>query len=513
MLAGVSKTFPGTQALRALNLAVAPGEVRALLGGNGSGKSTLIKILSGYHRPDPGGQVHVGGQLLEAGRPQAAHRVGARFVHQDLGLVDDCSVLDNLCLNGGFPTRWGTVRQAAARRRVADLLGRLRLDLDPRTAVRDLSAAQKTGVAVARALRGWEEGAIRLLVLDEPSATLPVAEVRVLLDMVATVAASGVGVLYVTHRLDEVFEVAAQATVLRNGQEVLTTPVAGLTRAALLHHLVGSELEELRREADAIPSRPSGPLLSVAGLGTAGVADVSFQLAGGEVVGVAGVTGSGRETLAAALFGALPRRGGQVRVGDTQVPAFRPDLAIRAGLAFMPADRKASGALLDMSARENLTLAGLARFWRAPCLRRRLETAEAARWFARFSVHPPGAYEEPLFAFSGGNQQKILLTKWLRLRPRVLLLDEPTQGVDAAAKAEIHHHLLQAAAAGSALLVSSADLDELVALCHRVLVLREGRLVATLAGAQLSVANLTREVLTAQPSWGPAPLEALGGAQ
>jgi ribose transport system ATP-binding protein len=491
----LSKTFPGTQALSSVSLQVARGEVRALLGENGSGKSTLIKILSGYHEPD-GGVVEIGGDSLRFANPSASHEIGARFVHQDLGLVDGASVLDNFAFTNGFPTRWGTIRGRRAGVTVGEALTRVGLDIDPRTPVGRLGAAERTGVAVARALHSGVESGARLLVLDEPTATLPGSEVADLLRIVRTVADQGTAVLYVTHRLDEVFAVATTATVLRDGREVITTDVANLTRAELLNHLVGTELEEAHLESAAIgPAADAQALLDVRGLYAGRLVDVSFSLRHGEVVGISGVTGSGREDVTRAVFGALRRDAGTVRIGGRDLADQSPGDAIRRGAAYLPPDRKRLGGMMDLSARENLTVGRLDAFWRWPMLRRREEAAEARTWFEKLDVHPAGGLEQRLSTFSGGNQQKILLAKWLRMKPKVLLLDEPTQGVDVGSRATIHSHLLAAAADGAGVLMSSVDVDELVALCHRVLVIRDGRLVDELSGARLTTGSVMKRAL------------------
>lgn len=494
----VSKSFPGTLALDDVGLTVARGEVRALLGGNGSGKSTLIKILSGYHRPDPGSEIQIGGERLSEGNPAASYRLGARFVHQDLGLVDDISVLDNLSLTCGFATRFGTIRPAAARRRVLGMLDHVGLDLNPNAPVRDLSSAEKTGVALARALYGAEDGEISLLVLDEPTATLPGAEVDFVLNMVRGVASRNIAVLYVTHRLDEIFQLEANVSVLRNGREVITAPSEGMTRAELVHHLVGTELEDTRREADQAPGPDAETVLRVDNLRSRGLSGVSLEVRRGEILGVSGVTGSGRESLNAAIFGTEPRESGDVIVAGRTLAAGRPISAIENGMAFMPADRKIHGGLMDLSARENVTVTDPREFWKAPWLSRRREAAAVRLWFDKLRVRPEGAVEQPLVAFSGGNQQKVLFAKWLRRAPKVLLLDEPTQGVDIAAKGVIHHQLLAAAAAGCAVVVSSTDIDELVVLSHRVLVLRAGVVAEELIGADVSVPVVTRESLISE---------------
>ena len=495
----VSKTFAGNRVLADLDLTIAPGEIRALLGGNGSGKSTMIKILSGYHRPDPGAVIAIGGQPLAEGDAQSARQHGARFVHQELGLINTCSVLDNLALTWNIPTMLGTIRGRKAKEQARRLLAAVGLELDPSRLVESLSPAQRTGVALAAAVHGADEGRVRLLVLDEPTATLPAYEVSVLLAMVRRIADRGIGVLYVTHRLDEVFQLGAQVTVLRGGQHVVTTDSARLDRAALVHYLVGSELDEVRREAaDAPPAREV--VLSADRLSAEKLADVSFDIKAGEVVGVSGVTGSGREAVAGTVFGALPREAGTVHVCGQELPPGRPDASVRHGIGYLPADRRDAGSISGLTARENLTLCGLAPFWRGGWLRNRLELGETARWFQRLQIQPGDAYDQPFFSFSGGNQQKILFGKWLRLTPRLLLLDEPTQGVDVAAKAEIHHQILECAAAGTAVLVSSSDIDELAALCHRVLIIRDGQIAVDLRDDQVNVATVTRESLISHAS-------------
>jgi ribose transport system ATP-binding protein len=494
---GLTKSFSGMVALVAFELDIEPGAVHALVGENGSGKSTVIKILAGYHRPDAGGEVEIDGSPLPFGSAQAAHDMGCRFVHQDLGLVLQLPVLDNLYLNRGFASTWGTIKGAETRRRASALLQRVGLEVDPRTPVGALSPAQRTGVALARALEGESDHMVRLLVLDEPTATLPENEVQQLLDMIRRVAADGVAVLYVSHRLDEIFQVADDVTVLRDGKRMATTSVSAIDKRQLITLLVGDELRALPqsslRATDGV-----GASLSVRDLRGPGVRGVSFDANPGEILGFAGITGSGRESLLGTIFGALSRLGGVVEVSGRPLGSFNPRAAIAAGLAYLPPDRKVTGAMMDLSARENLSICSLRPFWRAPLLRRAAERAEARLWFERLSVRPAGATESPLANFSGGNQQKILFAKWLRLCPKVFLLDEPTQGVDVGAKAELHRQLLDAARGGSTILVSSSDLEELVALCHRVLVLRAGRVVAELDRSSVTTVNITHASLGEQ---------------
>lgn len=492
---GLSKSFGGVPALSSVDLTIDSGEIHALVGENGSGKSTLIKILSGFHRPGSG-DVAIDGTPVALGSADEAYARGCRFVHQDLGLVETASVLDNLYLNAGFPCRFGTIRPNASRDRARMELAAVGLgDLDPRTPVATLSPAVKTGIAVTRALLRDDNVEPKLLVLDEPTATLPDNEVRQLLDIVRRVARTGVGVLYVTHRLDEVFELADKVTVLRDGRRAATEKVSDLDRRRLINLLVGSEFDDIHAASESLHSERGPAVLRVRSLRAGPLRGVDLDARAGDVIGIAGITGSGRETILGSLFGATPREGGTVEVEGELVPAMHPPAAMRRGLAYLPPDRKVHGGLMELSARENLTLSDLAPFWKGLRLRRSAEIVEAKHWFEHLAVRPSGGYDKALSTFSGGNQQKVLFGKWLRRNPKVFLLDEPTQGVDVGAKAELHRQLLAAADAGSAVIVSSSDVDELAALCHRVLVLRDGEVVADMTGSDVSVLTITRECL------------------
>lgn len=481
--------FGGVAVLKSVDLSVRPGEIRALVGENGSGKSTLVKILSGYHIPEPGGQVRIAGQAMPLGRPGAGYRLGCRFVHQELGLVESLSVLDNLCLASGFPTRLGTIRMGESRRRACADIGRFGLDVDPDAPVGKLTATARSCVAIARAMREDEAAPAAVLILDEPTAALPEREVDRLIAMLQRVAEQGVAVVYISHRLSEVFRLADSVTVLRDGLEVATEPTSGLDRQRLINLLVGADVEEVSAttpaERTAVP-----PALRVTGLSADRVVDVSFDAYPGEVLGVAGAAGSGRETVLGAVFGSVAREAGLVEIDGEDVRPNRCDLTIGRGVAHLPADRKALGGFMDLTARENVTLASLQPFWRRWWLRRRGETAEVGNWFQRLDIRPLAGIDAPLSSFSGGNQQKLLLAKWLRLSPRVLMVDEPTQGVDVAARAAVHRHLLDTAGRGTAVVVSSSDAEELAVLSNRVLVFRGSRVIAEIRGADISVAAI-----------------------
>ncbi len=486
----LSKAFGPTQALWPLDLDIHEGEIHALLGENGSGKSTFIKSLSGYHRADTG-EVTVAGQELDLGNPRSSHDLGCRFVHQDLGLIGSESILDNLNIGNEYQTVFGTINGRASRKSARDDLARAGLTLDPRRKVATLSPAEQTAVAVARALRPVRGVEARLLVLDEPTARLPHQEVDQLLAIVRSVARAGVAVIYVSHRIDEVLEVADTATVLRDGHKVATAEVKDLDRRTLVNLLVGSALAEVNIDSHRVPPEDAPVRLSVEAVTSPELEDINFEVRRGEIVGFAGITGSGRESILSTIFGGLPRPRGTVHVDGTRLPPQRADLAIGAGMAYLPPDRKVTASIMGASARENLMLANLTRHWRWPLISSRGERREARTWFTRLQVRPGDNVERPLSAFSGGNQQKVLFGKWLRIEPVIMLLDEPTQGVDIATKAELHKEIIAAAENGASVVVSSSDTEELLAVCHRILVMRHGRIVGTLTGKDRTVATLT----------------------
>ncbi len=467
-----------------------------MVGENGSGKSTFIKVLAGYHMPDPGAEVSVNGMHLKFRSPESAYNLGCRFVHQDLGLLDDLTVLDNVNLTAGFPTRFGTITTREARQVVKNALAIVGLDVDPSVPVAELSSANKTGVAVARALRRDTRHVPHLLVLDEPTATMPEAEVEHLLEIVRQVAASGIGILYVSHRLDEIFRVCDHVTVLRDGVRVATRPVGELDRLTLVNLLVGEdfqEAEEATKEASRhLTKRSSEVALKVEGLAYEGLKDFDLEVETGTITGIAGLTGSGREVVLSAVFGAVQRDGGRVIVGEQEVPPWDPAASIRHGLAYLPPDRRASGGMFQQSARANMTILRLRPFSRRGHIRLNAERREVGDWFERLAIRPSGAMDAPLASFSGGNQQKVLFAKWMRLPPTVLLLDEPTQGVDIGAKALLHYQLVEVAQRGGTVVVSSSDVEELAAVCDRVLIMRYGRVAEELHSPQMTPRGIAR---------------------
>jgi ribose transport system ATP-binding protein len=485
---GMSKSFPGTRALADVDLDIARGEIHALVGQNGSGKSTLIKILAGFHPPEPGSVVRVAGHEVHLGNAAAARAAGLRFVHQDLALVNTLSVVENLALGRGFATGLGgRIRWRAERRRAMDMLASLGFDIDVRAALGALSAAERTGVAIARALWEWEDGA-KILVLDEPTATLPKAEVETLFESVRRVRDRGVGVLYVSHRLDEVFEIANRVSVLRDGRRQGTFGIEGLDEKTLIGLMLG---EAQTRAVSSSRTARGKVVLRARGLTGTVLDGIDFDAHAGEVVGFAGLTGSGREELLPMLFGARPREG-SVEVGDHPVEAASPTAAIRAGIALVPADRLRQGGVFDMSVSSNLTLTGVGRLrGRFGAISAAREAREVRDWLGRLDVRPRDP-DLKLATLSGGNQQKVVIAKWLRLAPRVLLLDELTQGVDVGAKAMIHALIRSAAEEGAAVVLASSDDEEICDVCDRVHILREGRIAAQLTQQEMTIDEIGR---------------------
>lgn len=480
----LSKTFPGQVALNDVSLEVAAGEVHALVGQNGSGKSTLIKVLCGYHQPDPNGAVAaVNGEPLVLGDGQAAVAAGIRFVHQDLGLVGSLSAVENIALTAGYQTAAGRrIRWRDEVRRAREALAGIGLeDVDVKAPVDSLPPSQRTGVAIARALVGWEQGA-HLLVLDEPTATLPGDDVERLFAVIHRLKARGVSILYVSHHLDEVFELADRVTVLRDGKRIATVPVDELDYPGLISMIVGHHVEL----GSASTHGASGPpLLAVRGLHGDTVRGIDFDVSPGEIVGVAGITGSGREHVLGLVVGQIPSNDGVVLLDGELIENYNPRQAIDSGIAFVPAERAIRGVIQTMNVRENSSVSDLGRHFRGGRLRHRAERAEMRDWVERLSIKTAGT-EAMIGALSGGNQQKVVFSKALRLSPKLLALDEPTQGIDVGAKDQIHRLIDEAAASGMATLVASTDTEELVRLCHRVLVMVDGRISATLVGSDIT---------------------------
>lgn len=483
---GVVKTFGGTVALADAQLRVGKGTIHALLGGNGSGKSTLIKCLAGVYRADAGRIVVHGHERSAPDQtPAAARRAGLHFVHQDLGLFPQLSIAENVALDRGYPTvrGLGTVRWSRLSADAAALLERFEIDADPGTPVAALRPSQRSMVAIARALADARDDAI--LLLDEPTATLAEHESRELLSALRKRADAGQTIVLVSHRFPEVQDVADEVTVFRDGRVAATDRMAQMPIERLVAAMTGgAELPHPERIAVAAGSTER---LRLIGLHSGALRGVDLVVAAGEIVGLAGLGGSGRSSLLRAIFGRVPVRSGSMKLNGAPYAPQSPAVAMSRDVALVPEDRLGEATFLDLSVRENTSITVLRRFWRRLTLSRLAERRSAEGLVATFGIRTP-SIETPLGSLSGGNQQKAILARWLQRDPKMLLLDEPSQGVDVVARADISAHVVAAAARGTGVIVASSDIDELFALTHRIVVLRAGRVVA-----DLTTANTTRD--------------------
>ncbi|WP_299790567.1 sugar ABC transporter ATP-binding protein [uncultured Marivita sp.] len=476
-VAGLTKRFGGTLALDRVDFRVETGTVHAFLGENGAGKSTLIKVLAGVHLPD-GGQVSGPAGSLRPGQPLT----GVAFVHQDLGLVDTLSVAENIALGIGFPRRFGLIDWRAAQTRAGEVLRGMELDFEPDEPVGRLGAAEKSMVAIARAVAADAQ----VLILDEPTATLPTQDVEALHHAIRRLTARGMGIVYVTHRLDEVFQIADQVTVLRDGRCCHTGAVADCSSEELVAHIIG------RGAGSMFPTllEPGrNEVLDVHDLRSKTVGPVSFKLHAAEVLGLVGLRNSGQDTAGRLIAGALMPRGGSVQIAGKAVPPGDLRAAIAAGLGFVSSKRVEESLAMGMNIRENLFLdPGLLELKR---INTRHEAQLAHGLLDRFGVRPPQP-ERLISTLSGGNQQKVVLGRWLETGRRVLVLEEPTIGVDVGARSDIYALLNEAQELGMGVIVISSDFEEIAGLCHRALVFDRGRVVRELARDELTVDRLAK---------------------
>ncbi len=491
--AGLSKHFGGTRALHGVDFVARESSVHALLGRNGSGKSTLIKIISGYHQADSGSITVHGNGLAAHHSPRQAHAAGLRFVHQDLGLAGDLSVAENLALDVPYLTGpTGTIRWRRQYAEASAELAKLNLDIDPRRPVNTLGPVGQTLVAVTRALQGIEYHR-SVLFLDEPTARLPRSEVEKLLDILGVLKSRGVSVVYVTHRLDEVFASADEVTVLRDGERVFTGALRDTDEESIRRLIIGRV-----PTAEEAPERSSHgsdrtPFVEARGLCGRRVQDVSFRVLPGEVVAVTGLIGSGRSELGRLLYGIERISAGQVLIGGSRMVRLSPRLCTRMGIGYVPQER-GDGLAVSMSVAENLVVTSYDGVVRGPGISRRRIIQMARTVIDQLAVAPPDptALADSL---SGGNQQKVSLGKWTRRPISLLILDEPLQGIDVGAKADIMRAMrARAESEGLAVLWLESDVEEVAKYADRVLVLKDGRLQATLEGDQISRGNLLTAV-------------------
>ncbi len=479
---GVHKRYGGVHALRGAHLHVRPGEVHVLVGENGSGKSTLLKILSGQVQRD-GGEIMLGGKPMHCRNAMEALKQGIATVTQETTLAPDLSIAENVFLGHRMVARRGVIDWRGTRRRAVEALARLGLELDPSMPVRRLRPDQQQMVEIARAL----SIDARVLILDEPTSSLTDDEVESLFRVVRRLREEGVAVIFVSHRLSEVFQLGDCATVLRDGHTVGEGSLSELDRPRLIELMVGHALEDAFEQAEQ--QQAAERALEVRGLTLPGVFDaVDLDVSPGEIVGLAGLVGAGRSELMEAIFG-LRKPHGTVKVAGREVSYRRPQQAVRDGVAFVPADRKRQGLVLQMTVLENLMMASTSRVMRIKPPRGGAELAVAQRTISELGIrtHSP---RSPVSTLSGGNQQKVVLGKWLTTNPKVMMLDEPTRGVDVGAKAEIYRLLFASAEQGIGILVSSSEVPELLTLCHRILVLFRGRVVATLSRDEATEARI-----------------------
>ena len=484
---GMHKRFGGVHALRGATLRVNPAEVHALMGENGSGKSTMLRILSGQIQPDAG-TIRFAGRTTSFRTPTDALRQGIATVTQETTLAPDLSIAENIFLGHRMARRAGLIDWRTTRARARAAIERLGLELDPSLPVRRLRPDRQQMVEIARAL----SIDARLLILDEPTSSLTDDEVESLFAVVRKLRDDGVSTIFVSHRIDEVFELADRISVLRDGRSVGEAPKAELTRSRLIHVMVGRELEEETRaeEGRASTASEGRPVLRARGLSVPGVfADVDLDVGAGEIVGLAGLVGAGKSELLETLFGLRAASAGTVEIDGVRRAIHSPRAAIRSRVGFVPADRKTQGLVLERSVRENLVMAATCRVPRLAYPRPSREATVVDNAFSslRIKANSPAVSVSTL---SGGNQQKVVLGKWLASDPDVLMLDEPTRGVDVGAKAEIYRLLIGAAKDGIGILVSSSETPELRLLCDRIAVMFRGRIVAWLSRDEATEARI-----------------------
>ena len=469
---GISKRFGATAALSGVGLTLRAGEVHALVGENGAGKSTLIKVMTGIHSPDEG-TILVDGEEVALRDSADAQRRGIAAIYQEPLIFPDLSVAENIFI--GHQDRGRVVRWKQMQRDARAILETLDVDLDPRIQASGLPVAAQQAVEIAKAI----SLEVRVLIMDEPTASLSAHEVERLFRQVRRLAAEGVAVLFISHRLDEVFEIADRITVFRDGQHISTHPRAEVTEESLIREMVGREVSDFfARDHHS----PGDVVLRVDGLGREDAfADVTFELRRGEVLGFAGLVGAGRTEVALALFGIAPADTGTIELDGEPIDVRSPRDALAHGIAYLSEDRRAIGLSLPQSVTANVTLPALRRYVRRLGLVDRRAEAEATdRFRERLHIRTP-SLDQPVGLLSGGNQQKTMLAKWLNTEPTVLVLDEPTRGIDVGAKADVHHIVDELARGGMAIVLISSDLPEVVAMSDRVLVMREGRQVGLFA--------------------------------
>jgi ribose transport system ATP-binding protein len=474
----ISKTFPGVRALNRVTLEIARGEVLALAGENGAGKSTLMKILTGVLEPDVGGEILFEGKAVSLRDGNHARALGIGIIYQELSVVDNLSVAENIFLAREPLNRFGFIDRARMNDAARTLLETIGMRVDPREQVSSLSVGQKQMVEIAKAISCES----KIIIMDEPTASLSHHETRILLDLIKRLRVQNIGIIYISHRLEELFELADRVTVLRDGSTVGTAPMADVTREWLVRKMVDRDLNDLYAVSASHATREV--VLEVRNLtlrshanAPARIRDISFAVHRGEILGIAGLVGSGRTEIMEMIFGMRPCTG-DVLIDGKRVSISNPHDAISHGIGFATEDRKGQGLVAGMSVRENFSLTHLETYAPFQFVRRAAEEERCRQFVRTLGVKTP-SIEQKVINLSGGNQQKVVLAKWVARNPRVLIVDEPTRGIDIGAKAEVHALLGRLAAQGIAIIAISSDLQEVLAISDRILVVREGRLNGT----------------------------------
>ncbi len=477
----ISKSFGGIQALKDVNFEVYSGEVHALLGENGAGKSTLIKIMTGVEQPDSG-QLFFEGQPIHFANTKAAQTHGIAAIYQEPSLFPDLDIAENIMV-GRQPMRRRGVDWKKMYQEAGTLLKRLGLSLDPRTKARELSVAQQQLVEIARAL----SINARVLIMDEPTSSLTQGEVEELFAIVRQLRASGTAIVFISHRLEELFEIADRVTTLRDGSYVDTRSMSNVTTEELIRMMVGRSLDQLFPKQDVLAGEV---VLEVEDLSVDGAfSNVSFKLRRGEILGMAGLIGAGRTNVARAIFGIEPATSGTIKLDGKVVSINSPEKAMQLKIGYVPEDRKEHGLVLAMSIANNITLPVIAKFARFSWLNKKKETQAAREGSVQLEVKMAGV-EQKVGQLSGGNQQKVVLAKWLGTKPRILILDEPTRGIDVGTKAAVHRLMSELAAQGMAILMISSELPEVLGMSDRILVMRAGQLTGEFSRAQATPEKL-----------------------
>jgi ABC-type sugar transport system ATPase subunit len=485
-LRGINKSFPGVKALDSVSVDLRKGEILALLGENGAGKSTLLKILSGAYSMDSGAVI-IDGKVLEMKKPSDAQAAGVSIIYQELNYLGDLSVAENIFLGSLPTTKYGAIDWKRINSEAVRILGRVGFAIDVRRPMNTLSVMQKQLVEIAKAL----SKDMRVLVMDEPTSSLNEAEVLLLVRIIKEIAASGVSVIFISHRLDELFLVADRVTVMRDGKVIGSRLIHETNKNELVYMMVGRELSDVFHKK---PVSAEKILLAVENLSTDYLKDINFRLYAGEVLGIFGLMGAGREELVEALFGLVRKKSGRVFVENREVHINKPSDAIHAGIAYVPAERKTEGAILIQTIRENISVASLDQVSSGGILNFAKEGEIAKHWIQSFAIRTPGT-ETLMESLSGGNQQKVILGRWMQNAPRIFLLNDPTRGVDVGAKAEIYKIINRLCGEGVGVIIISSDMPELLSLSDTVLAMADGEIRGALSSAEVTQEKLMHLVV------------------